>query len=738
MSMNWNDPKLTAYALGELEGAELKEMEALVNKSEDARKYVEEVRQTAQVLQSELKSEPTLQLKDEQREKILGQDARPSLWRTYWMPAAGLGIAAMIALIVALPMLSGGRLMIGASPKREAMEPAAEPLAEYAGERQAQVQTQTTVATNTKQYDSAKRVGGLHRPVADKKVLSRPGVKANRTKEEIVADMYDSEAELATSESVPAAEPLAAAPPAAPGKVMHESGTVTSYGYGQGFAGKGGVGTQPRMAKMKKMNMAQGSGEIQEGGANNESYSFIQESEFLKALEQPLSTFSIDVDTASYSIVRRFLNSGSLPPPDAVRIEEMVNYFPYDYAGPKDDKPFGVKVEQVKAPWKNDHSLVRIGIKARDIDMSKRPKSNLVFLIDVSGSMDDENKLPLLKNAMKQLVDKLDDNDRVAMVVYAGASGLVLAPTSNKTEILAALEKLQSGGSTNGGAGIELAYKIAQANFIQGGTNRVILATDGDFNVGTTSEGDLIRLIEQKAKSKIFLSVLGFGSGNYKDSAMEKLADKGNGNYAYIDTANEAKKALVEQMGGTLVTVAKDVKIQVEFNPKYVAGYRLIGYENRKLNKEDFNDDTKDAGEIGAGHTVTALYEIVPVGGTVPGSVDALKYAKKSADTPAENDSDELLTVKVRYKQPEGDKSSLIEYPVKAEKSLEKPSSADMSLAAAVAEFGMILRDSKFKGDASFKSVISNAEKAIGGPRKNDPYRKEFLELVKKAKELKK
>jgi Ca-activated chloride channel family protein len=712
--MNWNDPKLTAYALGELDGLELKEMEALVNNSEDARKYVEEVRQTAQLLQSELKAEPLPALEKSQREKLAGGTRRPSLWRTYWMPAAGLAVAAMLALVVALPMLSGGRLMIGASAKREAPE-------------YMDVANEAPVASN------AKRVGG-------NELAKREGVQRIAPNK----DAFSQDIAGAPPAAEMAMENAAAPPQVADKKVIDSAnyGKI-SPGMRAYLAKKAGIGGLQKM-KGGAIDGFGGTAKLREGGQpqdfNTESYSFIEESQFLKALEHPLSTFSIDVDTASYSIVRRFLNSGSLPPPDAVRIEEMINYFPYDYAGPKDDKPFGVKVEQVKSPWKKDHSLVRIGIKARDIDMKKRPKSNLVFLIDVSGSMDDENKLPLLKNAMKQLVDKLDDNDRVAIVVYAGASGLVLPSTSNKTEILEALEKLQSGGSTNGGAGIELAYKTAQANFIQGGTNRVILATDGDFNVGTTSEGALTRLIEEKAKSKIFLSVLGFGSGNYKDSAMEKLADKGNGNYAYIDTANEAKKALVEQMGGTLVTVAKDVKIQVEFNPKFVAGYRLIGYENRKLNKEDFNDDTKDAGEIGAGHTVTALYEIVPAGGEVPGSVDALKYAQKAkaAPAPAENDSDELLTVKVRYKQPEGDKSSLIEYPVKAEKNLDHPSSADMHMAAAVAEFGMLLRDSKFKGDASFKSVEASAEKAISGPRKNDPYRKEFLELVKKAEELKK
>ena len=364
--------------------------------------------------------------------------------------------------------------------------------------------------------------------------------------------------------------------------------------------------------------------DVEDVDFNTESYDHIVENPFLSAKQNPLSTFSIDVDTASYSNMRRFLNEGELPPPGAVRIEELVNYFNYDYPQPDGDVPFSVNVEVAGCPWNTDHRLARIGLKGREIQVEQRPSSNLVFLLDVSGSMGNANKLPLVKSGMKLLLDQLDEHDRVAIVVYAGSSGLVLDSTTadQKPIILSSLDRLEAGGSTNGGEGIQLAYAVAVDHYLEGGVNRVILCTDGDFNVGTTNQSQLIRLIEEKAQTGVYLSVLGFGMGNYKDSTMEKLADKGNGNYAYIDTMREAHKVLVEEMSGTLITIAKDVKIQIDFNPAQVAGYRLIGYENRMLRAEDFKNDAKDAGEIGAGHTVTALYEIVPAGYPVPESDD--------------------------------------------------------------------------------------------------------------------
>jgi Ca-activated chloride channel family protein len=440
------------------------------------------------------------------------------------------------------------------------------------------------------------------------------------------------------------------------------------------------------------------------------------------------------VDTASYSNVRRILNGGNLPPPGAVRIEEMVNYFPYDYAGPTDATPFAVHVDVAGCPWTADHKLVRIGIKGKEFAVGERPPCNLVFLLDVSGSMDSPTKLPLVKRSMQLLLDRLGARDRIAIVVYAGAAGLVL-PSTEATEedaILTAIDDLEAGGSTNGGEGIQLAYATATKHFKQGGVNRVILATDGDFNVGTTDQSQLIRMIRQKASQGTFLTVLGFGMGNYKDSTLEKLADEGNGAYAYIDDIAEARKVLVEQSGGTLVTIAKDVKIQVEFNPARVAAYRLIGYENRMLAKEDFNDDEKDAGEIGAGHTVTALYEVVPVGVTtrLP-EVDPLRY-QTGSPAPPSTASDELLFVKVRYKDPDGRSSRLLSWPVPDGQGTFDAAPADFRFAASVASFGMLLRDSKHKGTATYDEVLSVAQGATGADEGG--YRGGFLDLVQKAK----
>ena len=466
---------------------------------------------------------------------------------------------------------------------------------------------------------------------------------------------------------------------------------------------------------------------------NTEAYDRIEDNRFLEVSNNPLSTFSIDVDTASYANVRRFLQRGTLPPKDAVRIEEMLNYFSYNYPVPSGEGPFSASVEVGQAPWALEHRLVRIGLKGQELGMEQRPSSNLVFLLDVSGSMQPANKLPLLKNAMRLLVDRLGEKDRVAIVVYAGASGLVLPSTSSdqKGEILAALENLRAGGSTNGGSGIRLAYQTAVSNFITGGVNRVILATDGDFNVGTTNQGDLTRLIEDNAKTGVFLTVLGFGMGNYKDSTLEKLADMGNGNYAYIDTINEARKVLVDEINSTLVTIAKDVKIQIEFNPLQVSAYRLIGYENRLLRQEDFNDDTKDAGEIGAGHTVTALYEIVPAGRglQIPG-VDPLKHQTPMGTTDVAQ-SGELLTLKLRYKRPDGETSRLLEFPVRDGDKAYSQASQDFKFAAAVASFGMILRQSPYQGNGTLAAVLELAQEGKG----SDPhgYREEFLELVKQA-----
>jgi Ca-activated chloride channel family protein len=469
---------------------------------------------------------------------------------------------------------------------------------------------------------------------------------------------------------------------------------------------------------------------------NTESYDEVVDNRFLHVSVNRLSTFSIDVDTASYSNVRRFLTSGAVPPKGAVRIEELLNYFAYRYAPPTDETPFAVHTEIATCPWQPAHRLVRIGLKGREIELDNRPSSNLVFLLDVSGSMDEPNKLPLLQQAMRLLVEQLSENDRVSIVVYAGAAGLVLPSTTGdrKEEILSALDALHAGGPTNGGQGIQLAYDTAAAHFLNGGTNRVILCTDGDFNVGTTDESSLVELIQERAQQGVFLSVLGFGQGNYQDDHMESLADRGNGNYAYIDTLQEARKVLVEQMSGTLITIAKDVKIQIEFNPATVAGYRLIGYENRLLRAEDFNDDRKDAGEIGAGHTVTALYEVVPVGQDVPGpDVDELEFGTP-AEPADELASDAILKLKLRYKQPDGAESKLIEHLVRDEGLQYGQASTDFRFAAAVAAFGMLLRESEHKGSATWGGVLELAQEGLADDAEG--YRAEFVNLVQAAQAL--
>jgi len=491
---------------------------------------------------------------------------------------------------------------------------------------------------------------------------------------------------------------------------------------------------------------------------SNEQYDPIVENAFLSPAEQPLSTFSIDVDTASYANVRRFLMSGRLPPPNAVRLEELVNYFRYDYPQPKEGEPFSVNLEMAECPWREGHRLLRVGLQGKDVHRGERPQSNLVFLLDVSGSMDEPNKLPLVKQSLSMLVQELTENDRVSIVTYAGNAGLVLPPTSGdqKQKILASIESLAPGGSTHGSAGIQLAYDLAKEYFRKEGTNRVILATDGDLNVGVTSDEALVELIKEKAQGGTFLTVLGFGEGNLKDSKMEKLADNGNGIYAYIDGAREGRKVLVEQMTGSLITIAKDVKIQIEFNPAEVASYRLLGYENRILAAQDFNNDKKDAGEIGAGHSVTALYEIVPVGAKtavekakdeLPGT-DPLKYqasgkgqttGESATEKPAVTDeqlteaakSGELLTLKLRYKEPDGDTSKLLEYPLAEKGGSFNSASKEMQFASAVASFGMVLRQSEHRGTSNLAAV---EEIATGATGKDDGgYRAEFVDLVKRS-----
>jgi Ca-activated chloride channel homolog len=470
---------------------------------------------------------------------------------------------------------------------------------------------------------------------------------------------------------------------------------------------------------------------------NTETYDHQEDRGFRLTNDDPRSTFSVDVDTASYANIRRFLQDSQLPPEGAVRIEEMVNYFRYDYPQPTGSAPFRVTVDTAEAPWAPAHRLVRIGLQGKTIPDSERPRANLVFLIDVSGSMAFPNKLPLLKTSLTKLLGTLRGDDQVAIVVYAGASGLVLpsTPVRNGQALRDALERLEAGGSTNGGEGIQLAYDVARQEFIRGGVNRVILATDGDFNVGISNQSDLVTLIQDKAKSGVFLTVLGFGMGNYKDSTLEKIADKGNGQYAYIDSEQEAHKVLVREVGGTLFTIAKDVKIQVEFNPLEARAWRLIGYENRVLAHQDFNDDKKDAGDVGAGHQVTALYEVVPAGSDEPlPGVGPLTYQQPTNPSPRAHEG-ELLSVKLRHKHPDGDKSVEMNLPVRDAGRTLTEAPSDFRFAASVAGFGMILRNSPYKGNLTIQHVLSLGE---DGATLRDPYgdRQAFLSMVRQAEPL--
>ena len=461
---------------------------------------------------------------------------------------------------------------------------------------------------------------------------------------------------------------------------------------------------------------------------NTEGYSAIHENGFKSPMQEPLSTFSIDVDAASYSNVRRFIQEGQRPVPDAVRIEEMINYFDYDYPQPKNGHPFSIIYELGECPWNSKNKLLHIGLQGEKMLNEEVPPTNLVFLLDVSGSMDSPHKLPLLKNAMKLLVGQLRAQDRVAIVVYAGSSGLVLpsTPGNQKEKIIAALDRLHAGGSTAGSAGLKLAYEVAEEHFIEDGNNRIILATDGDFNVGPSSNAEMERMIESYRNKGIFISVTGFGMGNYKDDKMEIIADKGNGNYSYIDNLMEAKKVFINEFSSTLYTIAKDVKIQIEFNPAYVKEYRLVGYENRLLNEEDFDNDKKDAGEMGAGHTVTALYEIIPA--NVQGDyVRRLKY-QQSVTLPGVNESGELASIKFRYKKPDGDKSILLVETIPHNTLKPEQTTDNFRFSAAVAGFGMLLRNSEFKGSMNYSTVLELARSSRG--KDEDGYRSEFIRLV--------
>jgi Ca-activated chloride channel family protein len=741
------EARLTAYVLGELDADERSAIEKEMAESEAAQQQLDDIRRSVEVLTAALATEPMAELPADRREQIVetinnhsARDRRTApavrprrrAFRKHLIAASLLlCVAAGVGRLVLRRMSTEIAWLSPVSSSADAVKKVGKYRSDYdtAPSRYKSAGTEIEYSDNEANYAESTLVaeGSVHQPADASVKYTVTGQPSKKPPYTIAKPVYETKPR----------QPM-------PGRFQLEDRRASSRGDSRAE----GIDRNAMYEVTARRNLGSGLPNgprilIQEeeeplaavGQQNTESYDRIYENPFLDVRQDPLSTFSIDVDTASYANVRRFLNGGNLPPKDAVRIEEMVNYFTYHYPPPADDKPFAVHAEVAGCPWAPKHRLLRIALKGREIDLENRPASNLVFLIDVSGSMDDPAKLPLLKNALHLLIYKLAENDRVAMVVYAGSSGLVLPSTCGlyKKTILTALDQLQAGGSTNGGSGIQLAYNVAREKFIKGGTNRVILCTDGDFNVGVTDQGSLTRMIEHEAKTGVFLSVLGFGAGNLKDSTMEQLADRGNGNYAYIDTLNEARKVLVEQLGGTLATIAKDVKLQLEFNPRQVTAYRLIGYENRLLRAEDFNDDKKDAGEIGAGHTVTALYELVPAEGNVPAAkVDELKYQR-----PAElagDANDELLTLKLRYKEPEGDTSKLIETALKDSGASYARASEDFRFAASVAGFGLLLRDSQYKGDLTFGAVAELAQAARGADENG--YRTEMLELVKKAEGL--
>src|SRR5437899_4157024 len=791
MNFNPDDPKWTAYVLGEMEESDRAALELELESSAEAREFVEELRFAVSIMKEGLAAETVLGLTPEQQTMVrastgsrsesrnpfkqwLSMPATPTVW------AAGLVAASLlVAVIVAPSFLRSRQASQSATLKASLTQPdmpATAPVLENAREkalqqpqpsaadavtsaREASVHSQ---ALDLEAKDQKKEIpeNKLDRLVTERSAANRVpfdrqqtqagqqgqqqqpgtlgalrsaassaqqgqqqgqqgGAEPDRRRNEGVLSGVFGGVLKAQEEAAPPPPPAAAVPPppppAAMPNVMLADRAISS----------GAADRTDRIAPSVPRDAFNG-------------YDPITDNPFVAVSQQPLATFSSNVDTASYANVRRFLTRNQLPPKDAVRIEELINYFSYEYPQASGPNPITGNMEVAAAPWNPQHRLVRVGIKAKDVQMGLKP-SNLVFLIDVSGSMSTPERLPLLKSGLRLLVDKLTESDKVSIVTYAGASGVALQPTSGdrKNDILRVIEGLQAQGGTNGGAGIQTAYEMAVSNFINGGVNRVILATDGDFNIGITNQNDLVRLIEDKARSGVFLTVLGFGN-NFKDSLLVKLADRGHGNYAFIDGLNEARKVLVEQMGSTLMTIAKDVKIQIEFNPAQVTAYRLIGYENRVLGAQDFNNDQKDAGDMGAGHTVTALFEVVPPGVqiNVPG-LDPLRYQPQPKAQPLARDaqtSREMLNLKIRYKDPEASESRLLSVPLVDRGGSFANASADFRFAAAVAGFGMILRDSPYKGSSNLDWVVATAASSRGADKNG--YRQEFIGLAQGASQI--
>ena len=757
MKLSPDSPELTAYALKELPPAQRAAVKAAVDASPELSSEVEALQSTADLLTRHFAEAPAVALVPEQRREILrhGQETgsndrplqtevitdapdQPSWWQVVhqhwiWWTAA---VAALAVTASLWPHSSSVKAKL--TPVRESIAMVSKPTdgpipsaPESAGDR-------TRMLTEFRLVEElAETKPGLVSRVPS----AAPPAEAEqlfRVQNNPFDSAFPTDNQPATDDD----SYLRGVPPASFSKVISPGGAVSP---------SAPVSYQPvdQLTALSDLRARNNPQELRlerfyfdrATTPGTESYAPITESPFKSTATAPLSTFGLDVDTASYSNVRRFLREGSLPPPDAVRLEELINYFSYHYPAPRESEPFASAVEITDCPWNVGHRLVRIGIQAKSIPRGERPRANLVLLLDVSGSMEPENKLPLVKRSLRLLLDRLGERDTVGIVTYAGESRVALEPTpvtdSGRQRLIAALDGLRAGSGTAGSVGIQNAYTLATNQFIAGGVNRVLLCTDGDFNLGITDPGELQRLIEEKAKSGVFLSVLGYGMGNTKDSTMEMLADKGNGNYAYVDSFAEARKVLVEQLEGTLVTVAKDVKVQVEFNPARVRSYRLLGYENRQLRDRDFNDDTKDAGEVGAGHQVTMLYEIEPAGPILAGT-DPLRYqtrseAASSATVKAPH-ADELLNLKIRYKAPDGAESRLIEAPVKDVTMEFSRAGSDLKFAAAVAGYGMLLRNSPERGTLTWDAVLRLAEQGLGPDQEG--YRAEFVDLARKAQQL--
>ncbi|MDX6767024.1 MAG: VWA domain-containing protein [Candidatus Methylacidiphilales bacterium] len=755
MKTIYEDPRLTAYVLGEMNERDKTKFEQEIHDSPDLARAVEEMKESASLFSGALPLEAAdLGLSMAQRDKVhraMSGEKKPTR-RWAWLPQpfspAGSWAGATLVLCLGAWLWVFTDAMNTNHPNPTEMgvlKPVDQKKEVWSGIRLDEEAPEEAKVSEKPLGDELLAQGATEPLISSAPAASDVSVLSSNL----------SNRSIVTPSAAPALPAVTTAPTSA-AAVAGASGSSSGYGRAAGEKSKDQLNrvderSRRQVEKVKQDTAAFGIADADYSNdfrdkkpetraeAPGEAYEALRDNAFKRVadIESGTSTFGADVDTASYSNVRRFLQDGQLPPRDAVRIEELLNYFPYDYPRKAERGPFATSVEIASAPWAPQHRLVRVGLRAQDVAAQERPPMNLVFLVDVSGSMSSENKLPLVQKALKLLTRNLEKRDRVAIVVYAGSTGLVLDSTADKAAILEAIDRMQAGGSTNGEGGIRLAYRVAAEHYRENGINRVILCTDGDFNVGVTDREDLVSLIERKRKEGVFLNIYGFGMGNLKDATLEQLADKGNGAYGYIDSFAEARKAFVEQLSGTLVTVAKDVKFQIEFNPAQVAAWRQIGYENRQLARQDFNDDTKDAGEVGAGHTVTVLYEIVPAGGEIPSAPEAHRYLaenRKPETGSLKSSSNELLFLKIRYKEPKEDESKLQTFAVKDGGNTWQKASPDFKFAASVASFGMLLRESPHAGASNWGQVLALGRAGLG----EDPqgYRSEYLRLVETARDL--